>query len=107
VDLRSYYQQIRELEATIADAHVVVISHATPDGGKAGVRTEVARSTAAKLVVERRARLATKEEAAQYRREMQEAKALAEQTMAADRMQVTVITEQELRALRDRARQKG
>lgn len=66
MDLRMFYQKMRKLEQEIVEPHVVVISLDTPDGGKPGVRTEVTRANAATLVVEGRARLANKAEAADY-----------------------------------------
>jgi len=39
MDLTVYYQKIRATQATIADAYPVVVSLATPDGGKEGATT--------------------------------------------------------------------
>jgi hypothetical protein len=69
MDVRIYFQKIRKLEASIAEPYVVVVSRETPDGGKPGLRTTVARSLAAKLVIEEQARLATPEETAEFRAE--------------------------------------
>jgi len=69
MDLRVYYQKIRRIEAELAEPYVVVLSRETPDGGKPGVRTEVHRGLAAKLIVEDQATLATPEEAAHFRAE--------------------------------------
>jgi hypothetical protein len=69
MDLRAYYQKIRKLEAEILDPFVVVSSRETPDGGKAGVKTDVPRSLAARLIVEDRAEMASPEEAALFRTE--------------------------------------
>ncbi|MCL5744213.1 MAG: hypothetical protein M1541_09860 [Acidobacteria bacterium] len=70
---------------------VVVVSLETPDGGKAGVRTEVSRQTAAKMLVEGRARLASEQEAHDFQEEKVEAKRAADQIAAANRVQVTVM----------------
>jgi hypothetical protein len=67
MDVRVYYQKIRKIEAELPEPYVVVVSRETGDGGKPGVRTEVPRSLAAKLIVEDQATLATAEEAAQFR----------------------------------------
>ena len=67
MDLRIFYQKMRKLEQEIVGAHVIVVSLETPDGGKPGVKTEVTRANAALLIVEGRARLADKAEAAEYR----------------------------------------
>lgn len=104
MDLRAYYQKLHKIQAGIADEFSVVISNATPDGGRADVRTEVTRSVAARLLVEGKARLATAEESEQYRGELLEARQQADQAAAASRVQVTVISDAELRSLRDRAR---
>ena len=62
MDLRGYFERIKELEAKIKDAFAVIVSLESPDGGKAGILTEVSRSLAAKMVVEGAARLANAEE---------------------------------------------
>jgi len=69
MDLRVYYQKIRKLEAEIPDPFVVIVSRETPDGGKAGIKTDVPRSLAARLIVEGRADIASPEEAAQFQAE--------------------------------------
>lgn len=100
MDLKVYYSKLRATEASIPEADTVVISLATPDGGKEGIRSEVRRAVAARLIVEQRARLATPEEAQAYREEMREAQRIAEQKAAAERMRITVLSEADLRALR-------
>ncbi len=100
MDLKVFYRKLRELEASIAEPHVVVVSRETPDGGHEGVMTEVERETAARLVIERRARLATAEETAAFREQSAEQKRAAEQMAAASRVQLTVLSEADLRALK-------
>ncbi len=73
MDLRNFYQKMRKLESQIPDAHVVVVSLETPDGGKAGRMTEVKRETAARLITEGRALLAGAEEAAEFRKTLRPA----------------------------------
>lgn len=108
MDLRVYYQKIRQTEASITEEHVVVVSCETPDGGRAGVKTETPRAVAAKLVVEGRARLASAEEAAAFREAAAEASRKAEQVANAGKLQLAVLTEPELRALKSTTRpQKG
>lgn len=68
MDLRAYYQRIREIEAGIPDAEVVVITRATGDGGRRGQRTEVRRAVAARMVVDGKVDLASPEESEQFRR---------------------------------------
>jgi hypothetical protein len=100
MDMKVYYQKIREIEETIAAEGAVLVSHATPDGGKAGVRSEAPRYTAAKMLVDGVARLATEHEAREFREQMAEAKRVADQAAAASRLQVTVVSESDLRAIK-------
>ena len=60
MDLKAYYAKVKEVEARIPGEWVVVISRETPDGGKAGVRVEVPKRVAAKMVVDGRAELPSK-----------------------------------------------
>src|SRR5262249_9454159 len=71
MDLRLYYQNIRKIEAEIGQPGVVVVGLATPDGGRRGLKTEVARAVAARMIAEDKARLATAEESAQFRTELE------------------------------------
>ena len=64
MDLRFYFNKIREISTTIPSDFVSVISLETPDGGRAGVISEVTRRDAAKLIAEGRAHLAQPEAAA-------------------------------------------
>jgi len=100
MDLQIYYKKIRETEQSLNDPSVVVVSLETPDGGRGGLRTEVPRRTAAKMIVEGAARLATPEETRAFQEEKAEAKRQADQAAAASRMQFTVISPSELRKLR-------
>ena len=100
MDLQLYYQKIREFAETIEDAFPVVISIETADGGKGGIFTEVAKRLAAKLVVEGVARIAKYEEAEAFRREQAEAKRLADQAAAAAKVQLTVLSTNDLNRLK-------
>ncbi len=104
MDLKVFYQKFRQAEASIGEAHVVVVSQESSDGGRAGVRTEVPRALAARMVVEGKARLATAEESAEFREQAAEAKRAADQAAAASRIQIAVISETELRSLKSAAR---
>ncbi|HTT65832.1 MAG TPA: hypothetical protein VMG35_28475 [Bryobacteraceae bacterium] len=100
MDLQGYYKKIRALEESLKDPSVLLVSLETADGGKAGVRTEVPRRLAAKLIVEGGARLATAEESRDFQEQKAEAKRQADQVAAAARMQFAVISPQELRKLK-------
>ena len=100
MDLRDYYKRLRELEATLPNRDVLVVSNKTPDGGREGIRTEVSREVAAKLITEARARLATRDEEADFRNSLMESRRQAEQLAAAEKIQLTVMSEGDMRALR-------
>ena len=69
MNIREYYDKRQKILAGLPAGFVVVISEATPDGGRAGLRSEVERKLAAKLISEGRAREASAEEAAAFRRD--------------------------------------
>jgi uncharacterized Fe-S cluster-containing radical SAM superfamily enzyme len=104
MDLRMFYQKLRKLEREIAEPHVVVISQETSDGGKEGQRTEVSRVNAARLILEGRAHLASAEETVEYRRSVEVAMQDAEQRAMANRVQLNVITDTDLRAIKSAGR---
>jgi hypothetical protein len=100
MDMRAFYQKIRDAAAEIEEPFPIVISLATGDGGKAGTPIEVMRQVAAKMMVEGSARLANQAEAQQFREGQAEAKRLADQAAAA-RVQLTVLTTADLNLLKN------
>jgi hypothetical protein len=104
MDLRLFYQKLRKIEQEITDAHVLVVSHETSDGGRAGQKSEVSRSNAAKLILEGRARLAGAEEVAEYRTAMEQARQEADQRAVAQKIQVNVVSEGDFRAMKNASR---
>jgi hypothetical protein len=103
MDLKLYYQKIRDMEAKIADAFPIVVSLETPDGGKEGTKTEVPRRIAAKMIVEGIVHLAKEEEARVFRALQLEAVRVAEQIAAAAKVQLAVLTSAELDKLKGAA----
>ena len=106
MDLKRYYQKIRDIESSILDPFAVVVSFETPDGGKPGALTEVPPRVAAKMVVDGSARLANPEETQRLREALAEAQRAAEQAAAVGRVQLTVLPTDELNRLREAARPK-
>lgn len=84
MDLRAYYEKVRTIEAMIDAVFAVVISRDTPDGGRAGVKAELPRAVAARLIADGKAELATPEETAQHQAQA-EAKWREAQLNVADR----------------------
>ncbi len=69
MDLRQYYKKLHELEDSMTDTHVLVVSEETDDGGKPGVISEVSRRNACKLMLEGRAKLADAKQKQDFRTE--------------------------------------
>lgn len=100
MDIRAYFQKVREVEQGISTAWVFIQSLETSDGGKPGRICEVGREVAARLIVEGRARLATEAETAEYRSEVERRRVEAEQEKLAGKTQIAVFSEDTLRALK-------
>ena len=100
MDLRVFYQKLRKVEQEIADPHVVGVSNETPDGGRAGQKSEVSRNMAARLVVEGKARLASPEESAEFRSVIEQGRQEAEQRALAQKIQVNVVSEADFRMIK-------
>jgi len=103
MDLKLYYQKIRDMEAKIADAFPIVVSQETADGGKEGTKTEVPRRIAARMIVEGIVHLAKEEEARAFRALQAEALRVAEQIAALAKVQLAVLTSAELDKLKSTA----
>ena len=97
MNLKAYYQRIREVEHMLTEPFAILISQATPDGGKGGVPTEVPSSLAAKMIADGRARLADSEEARMFRQQLLEAKRAADDEATAGKVQVTIVPSPELK----------
>lgn len=91
MDLRVFFQKVKEMEHAIPGNPVVVVSEDTPDGGRAGGKTEVSRALAAKLIVEGRARLATEQETAGYRAAQESTRQQAEERALAGRVTFNLV----------------
>lgn len=102
MDLRTWYKKVRDAEAGLTGEHFVTVSLATSEGGKEGVRTEAPRLIAARLIAEGRARIATEEEALEFREANRLALEQHKQEEAAKRVQVMVIPAHKLKKQRER-----
>lgn len=106
MDIQAYFQKKRQIESSIETPYALVVSLETGDGGKAGQLTEVSRSNAAQLIVEGRARLASETELEEYAQAIARARQMAEEVHAS-KVQVAVLSEPEMRALKSSLRVKG
>jgi hypothetical protein len=92
MDLRAYYQKIRETEAKITEAFPVVVGCDSQNAGRAGVCTEVSRAVAAKMFAEGTARQATPDEAKAFRKAVADAKREADEAEAKKMVQFQVVS---------------
>jgi hypothetical protein len=99
MDLRAYYQKVRETAAGYREKDMVIVSRATGDGGKPGVFTEVPKEVAATMVVEGTAQPASVDEAAAFRQVRADEKQRVERELAAAKMPLSVVTTAELSRL--------
>jgi hypothetical protein len=98
MNVKVYYQRIRELERTLADPFVVIVSHDTPDGGRGGLLTEVPKHLAARMIADERAHLASEDATLQFRGKSADAKRTAEEFLLADKRQVRPVPASEVRS---------
>ena len=97
MDLRQYYKKLHELESKMPEAHVLVMSVETGDGGKEGVITEVPRRNACQLILEGRARRADQKEEDDFRAQESLRRDEFERSKAASRMQVQLVNAEMLK----------
>jgi hypothetical protein len=91
MDLKIYYQKIRDARRQIGDEFPIVVSNETPDGGKKGRLTEVTRDLAAKMLVDGTAKLASDVEAAEFRQRQADMRKAAQEELTASKVQLTVV----------------
>jgi hypothetical protein len=95
MDVRSYYRKVKDTEEGLKGSEVVLVSLATPEGGKEGVRTGAPRNVAARMIAEGRARVATDAEASEFREGLRVARQKHEREEVARRVQIVVVPQAE------------
>ncbi len=100
MDLRVFFQKVRQLEKELPGNHVVVVSTETPDGGRPGQTAEVAKAVAARMIVEGKARLATPEECAQRQSEVASGIETAKRRDLMGKAQVRLLSDSDIESLR-------
>ena len=96
MDVKQYFRKMREIEESLTEPYPVVVSLETPDGGKAGSICEVPRVVAAKMILERRANLASIEQKELFFQQQEAAKKAAEKAELARRVQVAILADPDL-----------
>ena len=102
MNLQRYYAEVRSIEADMPADHVLVVSLETEDGGRAGVITEVPKYEAAVMLKHKRARMLDDDEAEAFRAAATERRRVAHEEHLAERVQVTVISQDQLRKMQNR-----
>ncbi len=100
MNMRQYYQKIKEVEEKILTPEVVVMSNETSDGGVAGIMNTVKKTVASRMIAEGRARLATEEEAQSFRQETNDAYRVSMEALNTAKVQLTVLSDQEMKAIK-------
>ena len=100
MDIREYFRKLRKAESEIPGDYAVIVSTETPDGGKAGRVVEVTKSVAAHMIVDGRGRIATASEIKAFRSEMAELMENEKALQNAGKVQVTILSPDQLRAIR-------
>jgi hypothetical protein len=100
MNLKDYYREIEAQESAIDENFVLVASLPTPNGGRAGVVSEVNRATAAMLIVEGKARLLSDVEAIQLKADKESAQRQKDLAELQDRVRMTRLAEEQLQALK-------
>lgn len=96
MDIKQYYRKLREVESALREPYELVVSVETPDGGKAGIMTEVGKPIAAKMIVEGCAVLANSQQKEKYCQQQAVARKAAQQAELARRLQIAVISNPDL-----------
>ena len=96
MDVKQYFRKMREIEDGLTEPYPVVVSLETSDGGKAGTVCEVPRLVAAKMILERRAALASVEQKELFFQQQEAAKKAAEKAELGRRLQVAIIADSDL-----------
>lgn len=103
MNLRAYFQKIRQAEALIESDAVLTVSVAGDDGGLEGIRSEVPRALAAKLIVEGKVRLATVEETEAQKADQEERRRQIAEKDASQRLQVAILSDRQVESfIRDK-----
>ncbi|MBI5280511.1 MAG: hypothetical protein HY858_02425 [Candidatus Solibacter usitatus] len=91
MDLKRYFKKVSELESTLPEKDVYIMSLSTADGGVEGVVTQAPKRVACQLVTEGKARLASADEVEMFELEQAEQRLRNEHAEQAKRIQVELV----------------
>ncbi len=101
MDLKEYYKEVAKIEASIKTPFAVVVSLSTPNGGREGLVSEVARSVAARMVADKQARLADAKEIKAYQRDREQELKRRDDAVSRERIRAALAVEDELTLLKE------
>ena len=104
MNLRTFFQRVRELKRDLGPGPVVIVSQDTSDGGVEGATVEASTEVAARLIAEGKARVASEEEARKYRADQQEAYLRALEAQEAQRAYYLPVTRESLKQMSGRTK---
>ena len=108
MDVKQYFRKLREIESSLHEEFPTVVSMETPDGGRAGIVSQVSRANAAKLIAEGRAVLASDEQRAAFQKAQTEAMQAVQHLERTRQVQIAFLSDADLQAqLADRRRGNG
>jgi len=96
MNLRTYYQKIRDIEQALVEPFIVLESIETADGGKGGLLTDVPKPLAAKMIADGRARLAAEQAVREFHEKKAEPKRTADHETMTNKMQMMLVPAAEL-----------
>src|SRR3954452_1857023 len=102
MDLSAFYGKVRAQEREITEEFPLIVSHETGSGGRAGQVAEVARSVAARFIVQGLARLGKHDESVIFRDAQAKAKAEADALLEAAKNSMNMLTAVGIQQLQQR-----
>ena len=99
MDLKAYYQKVRDAERAIEEEFPIVKSLAGEGAGRGGRLAEVSRAVAARMITDGLAELATVKERRELRARVETARKAEQERREAERIQFAILSEADLRSL--------
>jgi hypothetical protein len=93
MNLRKYYEEVKQVREKLESEFVYLTTSETPNGGVEGRVFEVAADTAARMLVDRVARLSTEDEVAAYLVEAAKLRHAAQEEQMKSRLRVSLVQE--------------
>ena len=93
MNLRKYYESVKETRKSLSEPYVYLTSKSTPNGGVAGVVTEVETDIAAKMIVDGVASPSEEHEIAACKAKREADRIRAKEEEMRNRVRITLVNE--------------